>query len=273
MDSGEFAIRRSLIILAMGLFLASAGSAIAVQEQGEDQIVRTAPIWGYKIVAEYPHDPEAFTQGLVYLDGEFYEGTGLNGRSALRRVEIETGDVRQMVALHDVYFGEGIAIIDDQIYQLTWRNEIGFRYDLLTFEKTSNFFYNGEGWGLTYDGTHLVMSDGSNWLTFRDPETFRIVRQVAVVDGAEPVVYLNELEWVDGEIWANVYQTDWIVRIDPQTGGVTGWIDMAGLLPDDVSEEDVGPLNGIAWDPETGRIFVTGKLWPLLFEIELVEPE
>jgi glutamine cyclotransferase len=273
MYSGELAIKRSLIILAMALFLAPAGLAMAVQEHDEEGIARTAPTWGYEIINEYPHDPAAFTQGLVYLDGEFYEGTGLKGESTLRRVEIETGEVQQMTALHDVYFGEGIEIVDDRVYQLTWRNEIGFIYELSTLEQTETFFYNGEGWGLTYNGTHLVMSDGSNWLTFRDPETFRIVRQVEVVDGDQPVKLLNELEWVDGEIWANVYTTDWIARIDPETGTVTGWIDMTGLLPDEISEEDVGPLNGIAWDPDAGRIFVTGKLWPVLFEIELIEPE
>jgi glutaminyl-peptide cyclotransferase len=263
-------IKRALILLWVMLSLGCSALATAAQDP-EAPSGRVAPVSGYQVVAEFPHDPEAFTQGLVYEDNGFLEGTGLKGESTLRRVRLETGEVEQSIDLHDVYFGEGIAVVEDRVYQLTYRNEVCFVYDRSTFERTDIFFYNGEGWGLAYDGTELIMSDGSSSLVFRDPETFRIVREVEVLDGDQPVELLNELEWIDGEVWANVWQTDWIVRIDPDSGAVVGWIDMAGLLPDNVAEDSVGPLNGIAHDAETRRIFVTGKLWPVLFEIEVVE--
>lgn len=229
------------------------------------------PVWGYRIVATYPHDPNAYTQGLVYVKDGFFEGTGQYGESDLRETVLKTGEVRRETPLTEDYFGEGIALVDDYIYQITWQEGTAFLYDRESFDRIGEFSYDGEGWGLTWNGEHLVMSNGSPMITFRDRDDFSLVREITVHDGDKVVPRLNELEWIDGEIWANVYQTDWIVRIDPASGEVTGWIDLRGLLPLNPGESEPGVLNGIAWDPESGRIFVTGKYWPLLFEIELVE--
>jgi glutamine cyclotransferase len=234
----------------------------------------TAPVWDYQVVAEYPHDPTAYTQGLVRIDGTLYEGTGLEGESELRRVDLATGEVLQAHPIDEEQFGEGIVVLGDRIYQITWQSETAYVYDRETFELLNTFAYEGEGWGITTDGERLIMSDGSNHLTFRDPETFDVLGSVEVQDAGLPVTNLNELEFVEGEVWANVWQTDWIVRIDPATGNVTGWIDLSGLLPrDDPAAEDAEVLNGIAYDPETGELLVTGKFWPTLFEIELVPAE
>ncbi len=231
-----------------------------------------APVWGYRVVNEYPHDPGAFTQGLAYAAGALYEGTGLEGKSTLRRVELATGRVRRARALAPRHFGEGVAVVGDRVYQLTWRTRTCFVYDRRTFARRGAFRYPGEGWGLAAGGGRLVMSDGTARLSFRDPGTFAEVGAVEVRDGGGPVPYLNELEWVGGEVWANVWPTDRIARIDPADGRVTGWIDLAGLLP----RGDRGPradvLNGIAHDPATGRVFVTGKRWPTLFEVAPVPP-
>ncbi len=229
------------------------------------------PIYGYEIVAAYPHDPNAFTQGLQIIDGELFEGTGLYGKSSLRRVELETGEVLQQIDLAADLFGEGIAVVGERIYQLTWQEQRGFIYDRETFERTDEFRYETEGWGLTFDGEHLVMSDGTNRLFWRDPVTLAVERQVDVVQSDVPVSLLNELEYVDGEIYANVWQSDWIVRIDPETGQVVGWVDLTGLLDGIDLAQPVDVLNGIAYDAENERLFVTGKLWPRLFEIRLVE--
>jgi glutaminyl-peptide cyclotransferase len=233
------------------------------------------PVYGYRVVNVYPHDPGAFTQGLVYQDGIFYEGTGLRGQSTLRQVDPATGQVLQGIRLPDPYFGEGIAVLGDRLYQLTWQENTGFVYDKDSFELLSTWAYAGEGWGLTTDGQRLIMSDGSHVLRFIDPATLQEVGQVAVLDGAgQPIGRLNELEWVEGEIYANVWQTDLIARIDPASGRLLGWIDLAGLLPEeDRAAQRVDVLNGIAYDAATGRLFVTGKWWPKLFEIELVPKE
>lgn len=229
------------------------------------------PIYGYQVVAVLPHDPAAFTQGLVLQDDVFYEGTGLRGQSTLRKVDPATGQVLQGIRLPDEYFGEGIAVHGDRLYQLTWQEHTGFIYGKDSFELLGTWSYAGEGWGLTTDGQRLIMSDGTNELRFLDPETLQEVGRVAVLDGnGQPVLRLNELEWVQDEVWANVWQTDLIARIDPASGRLLGWIDLSGLL----SEEDravqrVDVLNGIAYDALTGRLFVTGKWWPKLFEIEL----
>jgi glutamine cyclotransferase len=224
-----------------------------------------APVYTYRVIRRYPHDPAAFTQGLVYFEGIFYEGTGLYGRSSLRRVDLETGQVLQRVDLADPYFGEGVAMAGDTLIQLTWREHTAFIYDRRTFAVTGQFTYTTEGWGLTHDGQRLIMSDGSNTLYFRDPSTFEETSRVLVFDGATPVARLNELEFIRGEVYANVWQTDRIARIDPHTGRVTSWIDLTGLKP---PQTDV--LNGIAYDAMQDRLFVTGKLWPYLYEIELV---
>ncbi len=189
-------------------------------------------------------------------------------------MDLETGEVLQAHALDEEYFGEGIAVVGDRIYQLTWQSGVCFVYDRETFEVLETFSYTGEGWGLTTDGERLIMSDGSSRLVFRDPDTFAVLNSVIVQDGGLPVSYLNELEYIDGEVWANIWQTDHIVHIDPATGNVTGWIDLTSLLPSDYPRaEDAEVLNGIAYDSETGRVFVTGKYWPAVFEIELVPPE
>jgi glutaminyl-peptide cyclotransferase len=228
-----------------------------------------APVAGYRVVHVFPHDSEAFTQGLVYLDGLFYEGTGLNGRSTIRKVKIETGQVMQLHKLDSQYFGEGIAILNDTLFQLTWQSGIAFLYDRTTFTRTGTFSYTGEGWGLTHDGRRLIMSDGTATLRFIDPASHKEISRLAVRDGGKPVLNLNELEYIKGEVFANVWQTDRIARISPKTGEVTGWIDLKGLLP--VSEQAPDAvLNGIAYDAAGDRLFVTGKLWPKVFEIRIV---
>jgi len=227
------------------------------------------PTYGYKVVRSYPHDRQAFTQGLIYRDGVLYEGTGLNGQSGIRKVKLETGEVLKFKALDPQYFGEGITDWKGSLIQLTWQTEIGFVYDRATFQQTRTFQYRGEGWGLTHDGKRLIMSDGSAQLRFLDPETLRETGRITVRDQRGPVERLNELECVKGEIFANVWQTEQIVRISPKDGRVTGWVDLTGLLtPAERAGTQV--LNGIAYDEAGDRLFVTGKLWPKLFEIKLV---
>ncbi len=233
----------------------------------------TIPVYGYEIVNTYPHDREAFTQGLIFVDGILYEGTGLYGRSSLRKVELETGKVLQIVALSDEYFGEGVTAFGDRIYQLTWKSRVGFVYDKETFELIQTFSYPTEGWGITHDGTRLIMSDGSATLHFLDPDTLEEIGQVQVREGNYLVARLNELEYISGEVYANVWQTDRIARINPETGQVTGWLELGGLLGPEDHDQPVDVLNGIAYDAENDRLFVTGKLWPKLFEIELVPQE
>ena len=224
--------------------------------------------YGYQVVRTYPHDPDAFTQGLFYFGGWFYEGTGLRGKSSLRQVDPETGRAALRVDLAPRLFGEGIAGLGDRIYQLTWRAGIGLVFDRERFELLGQFSYSGEGWGLTTDGTELIMSDGTDRLRFLDPQTLEPVREVSVTLSGEPVRLLNELEYIQGEVWANVWQTDTIVRIDPLSGQVRSLIDLTGIL-DPVLRRTRG-ANGIAYDAELGRVFVTGKWWPSIFEIRLV---
>jgi glutaminyl-peptide cyclotransferase len=244
---------------------------MVVTAQEASPVPTAASTLGYRVVSEYPHDRRAFTQGLSYVDGVLYEGTGLYGESTLRRVDLETGEVLQAVGLSEEYFGEGIAVLGDRIYQLTWKNGVCVVFDRETFEFQKVFTYQTEGWGLTTDGERLIMSDGTNRLFIRDPETFEELDTVDVYDGVRAIWNLNELEVVDGEIWANVWQTDRIARIDPETGQVTGWIDLTGLISErERKRHPVDVLNGIAHDPKTDRLFVTGKLWPKLFEIEVV---
>jgi glutamine cyclotransferase len=227
------------------------------------------PTYTYRVIQSYPHDRRAFTQGLIYRKGFLYEGTGMNGQSGILKVKIESGEVLQVHAIPRQYFGEGITEWNGSIIQLTWQSEIGFVYDLATFRLTKTFAYRGEGWGLTHDGARLIMSDGSSWLRFLDPTTLQESGRLQVRDQNGPVEQLNELEYVRGEIFANVWQTDRIARISPKDGGVTGWIDLSGLLsPLERGGADV--LNGIAYDEARNRLFVTGKWWPRLFEIKLV---
>ncbi len=234
------------------------------------------PTWSYRIVNRFHHDTDAYTQGLVYVDDQFLEGTGGGTQllshdaiSSLRRVAIETGEVLEQVTLDERYFGEGITLLEGRVYQLTWRSRVGFTYDAQSFGNLGQFAYDSEGWGLTHDGKHLWMSDGSARLTRRDPATFAEVGLIEVSHKGEPVRALNELEWVEGEIWSNIFTTDIVARIDPADGLVLGWIDLRGLLKS-LERQQSDVLNGIAYDPKTKRIFVTGKLWPWVFQIELI---
>lgn len=227
------------------------------------------PAYGYTIINTYPHDPGAYTQGLQYVEGEFYEGTGRHGESSLRRVAIETGEVLQQLDLDAAYFGEGIVVIEDQIWQLTWQEQTAFLYDRTTFAEKERFTYETEGWGLTFDGEHLIMSDGTPNLYFRDPATFAEVGRVEVTYLGEPLDRLNELEYINGEVWANIYQSNFIVRINPESGVVQGVLDLSGILDGVAVTGPVDVLNGIAWDEANERLFVTGKWWPALFEITI----
>jgi glutamine cyclotransferase len=229
------------------------------------------PEYGYDVVHVYPHDPAAYTQGLFYLNGVMYESTGLNGQSSIRKVRLETGEVLQKHDIPEQYFGEGIINWKDRLLEITWKSEIGFIYDLNGFTPKGQFMYPGEGWGLTQDGKRIIMSDGTAELRFWDPETLRETGRITVTDDGRPVDQLNELEWIKGEVFANVYQTNRIARIDPATGKLTGWIDLSGILPPADRFRQVDVLNGIAYDARTDRLFVTGKLWPKLFEIKLVK--
>jgi len=232
---------------------------------------RNSEWWRVRVVAVYPHDPSAFTQGLAVTDGRIYEGTGQFGSSSVRRIEIATGQVELIVPLNQEYFGEGITIFNGRLYQLTWQSHMGFIYELETLNVLDTFRYSGEGWGLTHDGEHLIVSDGSSSIRFLDPETFAVLKRLDVRENARPVTQLNELEYIDGEVWANVWREDRIARISPISGEILGWIDLRGLYPRSArGTEDV--LNGIAFDPNTGRLFVTGKNWPQLFEIEILRP-
>jgi glutamine cyclotransferase len=231
---------------------------------------RRATVDSFKVVNVFPHDPTAYTQGLIFRDGFLYESTGLNGRSTLRKVKLETGEVLQQHRLDSKHFGEGLAVWKGQLVQLTWQSNVAFVYDLLTFAPRRTFSYRGEGWGLTDDGRRLILSDGTDELRFLDPQTFREIRRVRVRDGGAPVRDLNELEFIRGEIYANVWHTDRIARISPQTGQVTGWIDLRGLMATGYRLDPEAVLNGIAYDAVKNRLFVTGKLWPRLFEIRAV---
>lgn len=227
------------------------------------------PVYGYEIVNVFPHDSKAFTQGLEYRGGFLYEGTGLHGQSSLRKEELETGKVLQEVNLPERYFGEGITVINGRIVELTWQSHEGFVYAQPTFRMLRDFQYPGEGWGLANDGKFIYMSDGTSSIRVLDPSTLAEIRRFTVHEGGRQIVRLNELEWVRGELFANVWTTDRIVRISPQDGRVVGWIDLTGLLPPQDRTQNVDVLNGIAYDSMGDRLFVTGKLWPKLFQIKL----
>jgi glutamine cyclotransferase len=247
---------------------AAATQATTLPASGDG--LRGAPVYGFRIVNAYPHDRAAFTQGLVFANDRLYEGTGLYGRSSLREVDLETGRVLRKRQLPDALFGEGITFSRGRLVQLTWRAHLGLVVDEQTFALVRTFHYPTEGWGITFDGQLLIMSDGSATLHFLQPEDFRIVRQIHVNDSQRPVNDLNELEYVRGEIYANVWKTNRIARIDPNSGRVVGWIDLTGLLSDEQRLPSTDVLNGIAYDARHNRLFVTGKLWPKLFEIELL---
>jgi glutamine cyclotransferase len=230
----------------------------------------TAPTMGYTVVARYPHSTDSYTEGFFYLDGLFYEGTGIEGHSALLAIQPETGKPVQKRELAPQYFGEGIVDWGPDIYQWTWKSQICFVYDRFSLRPIKQLSYNGQGWGMTRTAKEIITSDGSATLRFRDPETFREIRHIVVKDGATTIDELNELEFIKGEIYANVWHSDRIARINPRDGHVIAWIDLAGLLPADQKVNQESVLNGIAYDTKRGRLFVTGKQWPTVFEIQVV---
>ncbi len=234
------------------------------------------PVYTYEIVNSFKHDSDAFTQGLVFQNGFLYESTGQKGRSTLRKVELESGKVLQKHDLANNYFGEGLTIVGDKVYQITWQENTAFVYDLNDFKLLKEFKYQGEGWGLTDDGKNLYLSDGTHVIRVIDPETFQTTRTIVVLDeNGKPLLDINELEYVKGEIWANIWHSEMvgkpnhIARIDPNSGKLLGWINLDGISPDDVQRDSENTLNGIAYDEATDRIFVTGKKWKRLFEIKV----
>jgi glutamine cyclotransferase len=265
--SAASASRRHLKWLAAGV---AAVVAVAVATWAQMGPSRVPAVAGFKVVAAYPHDPAAFTQGLAFEAGQLYEGTGQYGASTIRRVDLASGRPEKQRSLGPRYFGEGIAILNGLLYQLTWQNGVVVVYDLDTFEVLRTIEYAGEGWGLTHDGKELIMSDGSATIRFRDPQTFAVTREIAVTHDGAPLTRLNELEYVEGEIWANIWYDDRIARISPADGRVLGFIDLAQLYPANARGSEA-VLNGIAYDAAAKRLFVTGKNWPQLYEIELAE--
>jgi glutamine cyclotransferase len=227
------------------------------------------PKYGYQIVNIYPHDSNAFTQGLILMDGKLLESTGQEGFSSLRRVELESGKVLKKVDVPSPYFAEGLTALNGKIYQLTWQHNIGFIYDAQTFDRLGEFNYQGEGWGLATDGQLLILSDGTSRIRFIDPTSFRVTRTITVTDGNQGVTELNELEYVNGEIYANVWHDNRIATIDPQSGHVKAWIDLTGLMPEGELQDPEAVLNGIAYDQASDKLIVTGKLWPRAFEIKV----
>ena len=268
-----FMISAAVASEGMGRHSSVEATAPTVTDSSQPGISYPAPVVGYRIVNTYPHDPRAFTQGLVFADDALYEGTGLRGQSSLREVDLETGNILRARQLAAHFFGEGITVYGNRVIQLTWRAKVGFVYDIRTFQLLDTFNYPTEGWGITHDGRFLIMSDGTSTLYFLDPQTFREIHRLEVHTRDGPVSKLNELEYVQGEIYANVWKTDHIARISPQTGEVVGWIDLEGLLRPEDRNRRIDVLNGIAYDVKNDRLFVTGKLWPKLFEIELIGPE
>jgi glutaminyl-peptide cyclotransferase len=232
-------------------------------------VCKAAPISSYRVVATYPHSTANYTEGLFYLDGFFYEGTGLQGKSAVMAIQPETGKVVQKVDLPSQYFGEGIVDWGPNLYEWTWTSHVCFVYDRFSLRLVKQFAYSGEGWGMTRTKTEIITSDGSDTLRFRDPQTFKETRHIVVKDGDKTVEKLNELEYVKGEIYANVWHSDLVARISPRDGHVIGWIDLGGILPADQKINDEAVLNGIAYDAQHDRLFVTGKQWPKIFEIKI----
>ncbi|MGB8509213.1 MAG: glutaminyl-peptide cyclotransferase [Pyrinomonadaceae bacterium] len=250
-----------------GTNAASSGGANASNTNGN--LNQPAPVYGFEVVNTFPHDAKAFTQGLIFQDDALLESVGEYGRSGLRRIELKTGKVLQKTDVPAQFFAEGMTLFGGKIYQLTWQAHKGFIYDPATFAKQGEFRYDGEGWGLTHDADSLILSDGTYQLRFLDPNTYEVRRTISIYDNGTPLRELNELEYVKGEIYANIWHDDRIARIDPQTGKILGWIDLKGLLPAGSVSDEEAVLNGIAYDEAGDRLFVTGKLWPKIFEIKL----
>lgn len=262
-----------LLILGLGITLTTweqlSGQSYSPPAQAQDK--SEIPVYGYKIINTFPHNTESFTQGLFLEDGILYESTGLNGKSAIKKLDLKTGKVIKSRNMQDKFFGEGMTIVDNKIYQLTWRTKTGFVYDKDSLEILRTFSYKTQGWGITYDGKYLILSDGSNILYFMNPKSFVIVGKLEVYDEKGKVGNLNELEYINGEIYANIWGKELIARIDPKTGHINSWIDLTGILtPEDrKGKEDV--LNGIAYNSENKTLLVTGKFWPKIFEIDIIE--
>jgi glutamine cyclotransferase len=256
--------RLSRLLVLLALCLASAAYAQS-----------SIPVYGYKVLHTYPHDTGAYTEGFFYLNGYFYEGTGTVGQSSVRKVDIKTGEVVQQAHLPPPDYGEGIVAWKHKLIELTWQSHHGYIYDLDSFKKIGQFDYPGEGWALTEDGRHILMSDGTPTIRVLDPETLKQIGKIDVTADGTPLTNINEVEWVKGQIYANVWLTHRIARIDPASGKVVGWIDLTGLGPkaDETLDPDNDVLNGIAYDAKQGRLFVTGKRWPLIYEIQLTPPQ
>ncbi len=270
-----FLIGLAVAIIAAALYfaLSRSDSTKTAGKSNTNQSANAGPARqdSYDVVGDYPHDPNAFLQGLLWHDGALYESTGSHsaGYSTLRRLEFPSGKILQSVKLAPEYFGEGLALADDRLIQITWQSKRGFVYDRETFRLLREFTYATEGWGLTYDGKNLIMSDGSNILTYMDAQTFEPVRKLSVTMNGRPVYEINELEFIEGEIWANVWHDDRILRIDPATGRVNAFLNLKGIVPPEVRTNPEAVLNGIAYDAEDKRIFVSGKLWPRIYEIKV----
>jgi glutaminyl-peptide cyclotransferase len=277
-----------LMALAMSAAIGCSGGANAPVNNRSVSNANTTrpaplPVYGYEIIKTYPHDPKAFTQGLLFHNGFLYESTGQEDHSSVRKVEIETGKVLQKFDLPGDNFAEGLALHDNQLFQITWKNHIGRVYDIEDFKLVREFSYQGDGWGLASDGTHLFMTDGTHVMRVMDPANFKSVRMIAVMrEDGRPLMQMNELEYVKGEIWANVWHSEqpeilgkpnYIARIDPANGKILGWIDLEGISPEDTKRGEENTLNGIAYDAANDRIFVTGKNWKKLFEIKLTSPK
>jgi glutamine cyclotransferase len=271
-QSKHISKRAWLLLIVILLIAVIAGVVWLIRSASPDEpgLGNLTPYMTYEVVHAYPHDAQAFTQGLVYWDGFLYESTGLYGESSLRKVEVDTGRVVMQVDLPPQYFAEGLTLWEDQLIQLTWQEGTGFIYNASDFSQTGQFTYPTEGWGLTHDGERLILSDGSDVLYFLDPDTYAFMDSVSVSFEGEGVTRLNELEFIDGQVFANIWQKNQIVRIDPESGEVIGWIDLTGILPDDARRPETDVLNGIACDAKNNRLFITGKLWPFLYEIRLI---
>ncbi len=255
-------------ILALLLLVAACGKGLNQTSSGRSSSSEV-PIYTFQVLNAWPHDTAAFTQGLEIHQGSLYESTGQHGSSSLRQVELQTGRVLRKVDVPRQYFAEGLTVFQGKIFQLTWQSHKGFVYDLKSFELLGEFGCESEGWGLTHDERHLIMSDGTNQIRFLNPVNYQVEKSIKVYDGDHPLMKLNELEYINGEIYANIWETDWIVRLDPGTGKILGWIDLKNLLPASDRSATTNVLNGIAYDETSDRLFVTGKLWPKLFEIRL----
>jgi glutaminyl-peptide cyclotransferase len=265
-------VRRINLVMVIVLVVLSSGcqtGVVANHSAGNNADKESVPKYGYEIVNTLPHDKDAYTQGLVFHESKLLESTGQEGRSSLRLVEPETGKILKKINVPRPYFAEGITLLKGKIYQLTWQHQLGFVYDAESFEKLGEFSYRGEGWGLTNDGSSLIMSDGTNRIRFLDPANFQVNRTISVLDGRTPIASINELEYVHGEIYANIWHKERVARIEPQTGQVLGWIDLTGLRELSDVKDNEAVLNGIAYDENNDRLYVTGKLWPKLFEIRV----